>query len=193
MSDEKFKNKYRIPSARALWHDYGGGAYFITVCTKTREHFFGEIACTPSNDPQMQLTPIGQCLHENLQNIPLHYPYAEIPLFVVMPNHWHGIVFIDEEKTPYQRRNVPPGGINGMKNEKMQEIANLQGWLSVVIGGVKSAVTKFANKNSIDFAWQTRFDDRIIRDSNEMNRIADYIENNVVRWEKDCLNKKNES
>ena len=43
MSDEKFQNKYRIPSARAAWHDYGGGAYFVTICTKNREHSFGEI------------------------------------------------------------------------------------------------------------------------------------------------------
>ena len=43
MSDEKFQNKYRVKSARATWHDYSGGAYFITVCTKNREHSFGEI------------------------------------------------------------------------------------------------------------------------------------------------------
>ncbi len=39
MDNEKFNNKYRILSARALWHDYGGSAYFITVCSKNREHF----------------------------------------------------------------------------------------------------------------------------------------------------------
>ena len=42
MSDEKFKGKYRIKSARASWHDYNGGAYFITICTKNRVHYFGE-------------------------------------------------------------------------------------------------------------------------------------------------------
>ncbi len=41
---DKFQNKYRIPSARANWHDYNGGIYFITICTKNREHYFGEIA-----------------------------------------------------------------------------------------------------------------------------------------------------
>ena len=43
MSDDKFQDKYRIDSARAWWHDYDGGAYFITICTENREHFFGEI------------------------------------------------------------------------------------------------------------------------------------------------------
>lgn len=41
---EKFQNKYRIGSARAQWWDYGwNGAYFITICTADKEHFFGEI------------------------------------------------------------------------------------------------------------------------------------------------------
>ena len=41
---DKFKNKYRIASARLQSWDYGDdGAYFITICTKNREHFFGEI------------------------------------------------------------------------------------------------------------------------------------------------------
>jgi REP element-mobilizing transposase RayT len=211
MSDEKFQNKYRIPSGRAPWHDYSGGAYFITVCTQNHEHFFGEIECTLQNEPQMQLTPIGQCLYEKLQNITTHCPYAEIPLFVVMPNHWHAIVFVDGEKIPYQRRNMEmwcdahvvrcrdgacPVSTQAQTemtiNEKMQQIDALKGWLSVAIGGIKSSVTKFANKNSIDFAWQTRFDDRIIRNQNEMNRIADYIEHNVARWEIDCFNKNEE-
>ena len=71
----------------------------------------------------------------------------------------------------------------------MKNIANLQGWLSVSIGGIKSAVTKYANDNDFDFAWQTRFHDHIIRNQNEMNRIADYIENNPATWENDCFNK----
>ena len=41
---EKYKNKYRVPSARAVWWDYGNCApYFITICTKNKEHFFGVI------------------------------------------------------------------------------------------------------------------------------------------------------
>ncbi|MDR3181000.1 MAG: hypothetical protein LBT61_03610 [Prevotellaceae bacterium] len=207
MSDEKFQNKYRIPSARAVWHDYGGGAYFITVCTKNRVHYLGEIVHinTPQNDTIMQLSPIGQFLTDKIINITLHQPYAEIPLFVVMPNHFHLIVLIDGNKIPYQRRNVKTRhacpvetrhatSLHGasiqaaLTRQTMQKIANLQGWLSVAIGGIKSAVTKFADANGIEFAWQPRFDDRIIRNQYEMNRIAEYIENNPASWETDCFN-----
>lgn len=67
----------------------------------------------------------------------------------------------------------------------MTEIANYQGWLSVVIGGIKSAVTKFANQNNMSFVWQSRFHDHIIRNQDECNRITQYIENNPIKWELD--------
>ena len=70
----------------------------------------------------------------------------------------------------------------------MQEIDSLKGWLSVAIGGIKSAATKFARDNAIDFAWQPRFHDHIIRNQNEMNRIVHYIENNPATWDTDCFN-----
>lgn len=65
----------------------------------------------------------------------------------------------------------------------------LQKWLGTVIRGLKARVTRFANTNNIPFAWQTRFHDRIVRDQDELNRIAKYIENNVVQWHLDEFNK----
>jgi REP element-mobilizing transposase RayT len=213
MSDEKFKEQYRIPSARAAWHDYNGGYYFITVCTKKCEHSFGEIRCNidcenvthdVSNDAcgenTMILSAIGQFLHDTLQNAALHYPYAEIPLFVVMPNHWHAIVFIDGDKTP--EKSTTDGDCGDCRdvaryvstdtdtktNEKMIEIARRQSLLSWTIRGLKSAVTKFANANDIEFEWQTRYHDKIIRNQTAMNKIADYIAHNIATWNTDCYN-----
>jgi len=213
MSTEYFQNKFRVNPARASWHHYAGGAYFITVCTKNMEYFLGdvvetgrapslrEMVCTTGQSetgraPSLRLTPIGQFLHDSLRNATIHYPYTEIPLFVVMPNHWHAIVLIDEKKTPYPRRNIDPcdnvkmlrvGNVEMGRapslRETMQNIDNKKGWLSVVIGGLKSATTKFARINGYkDFAWQTRFHDHIIRNQREMNRIANYIENNPLNW-----------
>ncbi|MBR6803488.1 MAG: hypothetical protein IKM57_01085 [Paludibacteraceae bacterium] len=65
--------------------------------------------------------------------------------------------------------------------------------MSTMIGGFKQSVTRYANANSISFAWQTRFHDRIIRDHDEMNRIAEYIENNVARWESDEFHNSNQN
>lgn len=69
----------------------------------------------------------------------------------------------------------------------MQYISRQKGRLSVSIGGLKRAVTRYANQHAIDFAWQTRFYDRIIRDDNAMNHIIAYIENNVAKWNEDEL------
>jgi len=173
-----FHNKFRIPSARADWHDYNGGAYFVTICTQNREHFFGEI-----ENGEMVLSEIGNYANQKISEIPQHNPYAEIPLWVVMPDHVHMIVII---KTFDDCRDVPWRVSTDGKNKRMQDIANKQGKLSTMIGGFKQSVTRFARTTQPCFAWQTRYYDRIIRDQNEMNRIANYIENNVAKWIEGC-------
>lgn len=191
----KFRHKYRIPSARAAFHDYKGDAYFITICTAGMEHFFGEI-----RDSEMKYTEIGSFAAEQIGNITSHYPYAEIPLYVVMPNHIHLIVFVDNIPSCNRRDvacnvSVKSAKIHSKvaynvhteknKNERMENISPKQGSLAVIIRGLKSAITRYANRQKIPFAWQTRYHDRIICDRHEMNRIAEYIENNPYNWTSD--------
>ena len=196
---DKFQNRFRIPSARANWHDYNGGIYFVTICTKNREHYFGEI-CT---GPQMHLSPIGQYVYEQFINVKTHYPYAEIPLFVIMPDHIHAIVIIDGENdtcrdvarnvstsarnvsTSARNVSTPARNVSTGVNTQMANISPRKKSLAVVIRGVKSSITHYANENNIPFAWQTRFHDRIIRNQAELDRISDYIEKNVVNWHDD--------
>lgn len=198
MLSDKFKQKYRISSTRAMWHDYSGGVYFITICTENMTHYFGEI-----KNETMYLTDIGKNAKENIDQIKNHYSYCEIPLYVVMPNHIHLIVFIENPVqtvcTPSQKvctlsqktQNQQKRWKSDVVDEKMQSISNQKGVLSVVIGGFKGAVSRYANKHSIPFGWQERFHDHIIRNQNELNRIAEYIENNILLWDKDCFNKNN--
>jgi len=195
MSDDKFQDKYRINTARAWWHDYDCGAYFITICTKGREHYFGEI-----EDGKMVLSEIGDYSRQCIEQISQHNPYAEIPLYVIMPNHLHMIVFIVEtvhapssqtqnnneiSETVHAPSLQPSRWKNDNVDKEMQFISKKKHRLAVTIGSLKSAITHFANQNAIDFAWQPRFHDRIIRDQPEMNRIATYIENNVANWKDD--------
>lgn len=184
MSDLKYKDKYRIPSSRAAWHDYDGGSYFITICTKYREHDFGEI-----EDGKMILSEIGAHTQECIEEISQHNPYAEIPSFVIMPNHLHLIVIIDYDKTPHDKRTVDivstPVETFPEKKTPIERATEMQSWLSVVIRQFKQSITRYAHENNIDFAWQTRFHDHIIRDNDEMNGIANYIKNNVANWRQD--------
>ena len=193
MKTDKFQNKYRIPSARAVWHDYNDGNYFITICTKNREHYFGEIV-----NGEMILNDLGIKLNELIAEIPSHHPYAKTPVYQIMPNHLHLIVCIDGSRVA--RRDVPNRTdvacrdaacrdaachVSTTNNIKMQEIADQCGLVSIAMGGMKSALTNHAHSNKIPFGWQTRFHDHIIRDQEEWERIANYIENNPASWEND--------
>ena len=89
---EKYQNKYRVASARAQWWDYGwNGAYFITICTHHREHFFGEV-----DNGTMRLSRTGVVADILWHQIPHHAPFVELGDFVVMPNHIHGIIILDK-------------------------------------------------------------------------------------------------
>jgi REP element-mobilizing transposase RayT len=96
---DKFQNKYRIQSARLQNWDYGSnGAYFITICTQNREHFFGEIIGNNSSsntEKSMRLNEIGLFAEKYWKEIPKQFPYVELGNFVVMPNHTHGILIIN--------------------------------------------------------------------------------------------------
>ena len=187
--DSLFQNKYRISSSRLQWHEYDGGAYFVTICTDKKIHYFGEIT-----NSEMKMTAIGQYTHDNLGSITSHYPYADVPLFVVMPNHIYAIIFIDNDITDsapntnqycsrdaINRVSTPRGGITAEKNPMLRNC------LGDVVRGMKARISHYAHENGIAFAWQPRFYDHIIRNYHEINRIAEYVTNNVARWDLDEL------
>ena len=176
MLEEKFQGKYRIASMRASWHDYRCGAYFVTICTKDREHYFGEIKNDENGNPEMKLSTIGEMADECWRAIPQHFPHVQIPLWVVMPDHIHGIVIIDDFVF------VETQNFASLQDNESNKFGPQSKNLASVIRGFKIGVTKFARQNNIPFAWQSRYYDRIIRDFAEMNRIAEYIENNVAEW-----------
>ena len=93
---QRFKNKYRIPSNRAPFWDYGWNAmYFITICTQNRAHWFGEIT-----KGVMYLSEIGQIAqNEWLKTFEIR-PDMNLWMgeYVVMPNHFHAIIRIGENQ-----------------------------------------------------------------------------------------------
>jgi REP element-mobilizing transposase RayT len=195
---DRFKNKYRIASARAQWWDYGwNGAYFITICTQNREHFFGEI-----KNGKMILSHQGVIADILWHEIPNHSPFADLGDFVVMPNHIHGILILNkpggdggdvsvvqtlhatslqsQSQSQSQLQLQPP-----LKNEKMATISPKSNSVSTIIRSYKSAVTKHANRLGFENGWQPRFHDHIIRNDAEYQRISNYIINNPDNWKDD--------
>ena len=191
MSD-RFNNIYRIPSARAVWHDYDGGFYHVTICTANRDRYFGRIT-VGENGNVMELSPIGEYAVEQFRKVQQYYPYAEIPCFIVMPDHIHAIVYLSGRDAIYRVSNrneninerdamnrvSTRGGVTGEDNPMLRNT------LGAVVRGLKARITKFAHENDIPFAWQSRFYDRIIRNQVELNATAKYIEDNLIKWTDD--------
>ena len=163
------ENQKKFPcrkSPRAYFHDYSGGAYFIMICTEDKAHYFGEII-----GGEMIFSAIGKFCEKQFMDIQFHYPYIEIPLYTVMPNHVHALVIISDK---HQRTHEPC-------------VPTFRTLLSVMVAGLKRSVTMYARRNNILFGWQARYHDRIIRNMEENNRITEYIQNNVSRWDSDCF------
>jgi REP element-mobilizing transposase RayT len=139
---------------RAEWNEYNGGAYFITICTHEKLHYFGHIA-----NSKMSLSEIGKYVEKELDGAEQHYKYVKIPLYTIMPNHVHAIVVI--RTTAEDERH---------------------GLLSKYIAGFKAAVSRYASRNNITFGWQRSYYDRMIRNNREGNQYAQYIETNIIRW-----------
>ena len=178
---DKYQNKYRIPSARLQTWDYSSnGAYFITICTAKRHHYFGEMI-----NGEMQLSEIGKMANQCWLEIPEHFQFVSLDAFVVMPNHLHGIIIIDK---PDNDGRVVDGSVveTGHAPSLRERPRNLKkNSISAMVGSFKSAVTKWCNENNLSFGWQTRFHDHIIRDKDEFHRIRNYIINNPANWNKD--------
>jgi REP element-mobilizing transposase RayT len=207
---DKFRNKYRISSARLKNWDYGSDAlYFVTICTQNREHYFGEIA-----DGKMQLSETGKMANRFWFEIPNHFPFVQLGEFVVMPNHIHGIIIVD--KTTKFRNNdfiemvgdagdgviidalgnaiveTPKLGVSTVPpttNETTKTTAASAKWKPGILGSIinqyKRICTINARKINPGFSWQPRFHDHIIRNHKSFQRISDYIVNNPVIWRDD--------
>ena len=210
---QKFQNKYRIPSTRAQWWDYGNNAaYFITICTANRKHYFGDI-----RNGKMKLSPIGIIADIFWHEIRKHADFVKLGEFVVMPNHIHGILIIDKPDDAGIAGTIAnPNTVTAATNANAANAANAnaanavktrhalslqpqspqtpgqkrfqnqgKNTVSSIICGYKSAVTNHAHRFGYDFQWQPRFHDHIIKNDEEYQRIAKYIIKNPVNWRND--------
>ncbi len=163
--------KSRKPN-RLREYDYSkNGYYFVTICTQNLVEWFGKI----END-QMVLNEYGQVVLECWHDLPNHYRNIKLDESVIMPNHIHGIIIIEN--------NVGNRHACSLQMERQHQI------LPVVIGSYKSAVARYIHqtKNGQDFHWQKSFYDHVIRNENELAFIREYILNNPRKWDLDTEN-----
>lgn len=162
----KQHKQYRLP-----YYNYASsGLYFVTICTHNRDYLFGEI-----KNEQIDLSNFGLFVLECLTNLPKKLPYVLIDEFVIMPNHIHIIIQIDNPNEEFS-----------FKAKKFQIEKKS---LSLVVRNFKSVVTLLGRRKYPDIKiWQSRFYDRIIRKEIELYSIRKYIQDNPMQWAVDRNN-----
>ncbi len=184
MSKKNYDQFYR-QSHRLKGFDYSSpGFYFVTICTNGRLNFFGQI-----NKNKIKYFKIGLVAKKFWLEIPNHYPFIKLDEFIVMPNHIHGIIVIGKSNN-VATCNCPSLQINPkMDLRHYNKFYKTQSKnLSAIIRGYKSSVKKYANVNNLEFNWQSRFYDRIIRNEEELYKIQQYIIDNPINWKNDRNN-----
>ncbi len=160
-------------STRLPYFDYSqGGAYFLTLCMQDRKKILSTVERTekPVGDdahgvPRIQLTRIGKIVEKYILSTN-NVKGVSVGDFVIMPNHIHLILFIDEDGTP--RASSPTRQTS-------------------VVSNCVSTLKRFVNKEVGENIFQRSFYDRVIRNRDEYMEICNYITLNPENWENDEL------
>jgi putative transposase len=190
--------KHHRRSIRLKGYDYSqAGAYFITICTHNRRHLFGEV-----QNGEMILTPVGEMAYNEWLKTADLRPYVSLDVFVVMPNHIHGIILIKDLQTAdsgashlhnsdnpdsQTEINTPTSGMPNVDlNVPSPALKSPSHNIGAIVRGYKSAVTRQVNSsNNVETVWQRNFYENIIRDGRAYELISNYIINNPQKWQAD--------
>ena len=141
-------------------YDYAqNGAYFITICTHNRKKILSNISVGATNGrpPILHLTKYGKIVEDGIKNITNKYPSITVDKYIIMPDHIHLILMIQNDKNG--RPMVAPT-------------------IGRVINQTKGHISK-----QIGFSiWQKSYYDHVIRNQEDYNEIFEYIENNPKRY-----------
>ncbi len=205
MSDVTERHHRR--SVRLQDYDFASdGMYFITICTAKRECLFGLV----DDLGNMQLNVYGEIVRDEWVKTPNIRPYVVLDEFTVMPNHFHGILFImppdDQSATqpvgdPVGARRVDrpmvsgdPVPVGAQRAAPLRGPRVAPGSLGAIVRGFKSAVTKRINElhgTPGDPVWQRNYYEHVIRNELVLNDIRLYIQTNPACWAEDSENPAN--
>ncbi|WP_100335949.1 transposase [Hymenobacter chitinivorans] len=174
MATELYHDKYRVASARLRGYDYGqNGAYFVTICTQHRTRFFGDII-VPDHDwdrAYLHPTPVAALVTAAWQQIPQRFPFVLLDAFILMPDHLHGLLLFDKPTEP-----TPPLHYENRFTPQRDNLA-------AILRGFKAGTTAQARRAGLPLTWQPRYHDRVVRSSQELDKIRHYIVTNPARWQ----------
>jgi REP element-mobilizing transposase RayT len=157
----------RRKATRLIGHDYREpGMYFVTPCAHEHRAHFGVV-----REGAMHPNPIGRMVINVWQEMPLSFPKVTLDAWMLMPNHFHGLLLLDAEDVTTNPR-----------------LGDVMRWFKAIttnryIHGVRDhGWPRFD-----DHLWQRNYYDHIVRNDADLDRIRTYIENNPATWESDSL------
>ena len=174
-------------------HDYAqDGYYFVTICTKNKIEYFGEII-----NSKMVLNEIGKIVQKQWLWLAEQYDYVKLDEHIIMPNHLHGILIIENGVNARIGMNRVVGAGRDLPLQRQRDISPQQQTrkikpLSELIGAFKTTSSKLIHQHGLsEFQWQRNFYDHIIRNEKSLNEIRKYIVENSLKWELDKNNPEN--
>ena len=170
---ECHRHSIRLPE-----YDYSGeGFYFVTICTRNRECLLGKIV-----DGEMILSKAGQIIAEWYLKIPEKYSHVSCWDYVIMPNHFHCIIQINDDDFVGAGFACPlRSGEDRAGNPRPYRPT-----LGQIIGYFKYQTTQSVNCPNKRL-WQRNYYEHIIRNQQSYNLISEYIQTNPLRWQEDTL------
>ncbi|MEE1014146.1 MAG: transposase [Clostridia bacterium] len=148
------------------------GAYFITICTHNRKCLFSNIVGAIHELPENKLTQYGKYVEQIIEILPDRFNVS-IPKYVIMPNHIHLIIEINNNNEKRAIRESP--------------LQHHRAIIDKIAGFLKMNVSKKIHNSYNEKIWQRSYHDHIIRGEKDYQKIWEYIDTNVVRWKKDCF------
>ncbi len=166
-------------SIRLQGYDYRkADVYFVTLCTYLNSSLFGTISAG-----EMLLSELGKIVEKEWLRIATIRSNVRLDLYVVMPNHLHGVIFIED----CQDSEAPQCMYNPKRKDSRTLKANS---LGAIVSHYKAAVSRRAWSGLIGRSqriWQRNYYDHIVRDEASLNEIRKYIVENPARWHDDSL------
>jgi REP element-mobilizing transposase RayT len=143
------------------------GVYFVTICVQGHECILGNIL-----NEAMQLSSQGNIAETCWQQIPEHFPNAALDAFIVMPNHIHGIIIIQELDDKLSRRGEVTSPLPMPTLGKVVAYYKYQSTkqMNAITGNIGAKI------------WQRNYYEHIIRNSKELDNIRRYILGNPAMW-----------
>ncbi|OGK16952.1 hypothetical protein A2774_00450 [Candidatus Roizmanbacteria bacterium RIFCSPHIGHO2_01_FULL_39_12c] len=201
MKNLRFRNKYRIPSTRLPNWDYSSaGWYYVTICTKRRVCYFGEII-----NRKKYLSQIGKLVEQEWLKTQVIRSNVKLDEFTIMPNHIHGIIVIkytvETHNSHASLQKHSHASLQKHSHASLQKHSHASlefnkfgpqtHNLAAIIRGFKSSTSSQIRRSGLkNFSWQSRFYDHIIRSEQSLFKIREYISNNHLNWDTDEENPK---